>query len=134
MVIRGGEIKTNKLSNLLDKFEPSPNLKDEFEKFKSNLENSELVVAFPGAFFFIGEHAVMFGHPALYMTIPLYVLIGIKESTKEGINIEVWQRNPETNFFEVETRYAYKAHSQSYSCIYLNFFCNVPGRWLCIRF
>jgi hypothetical protein len=100
MVIRGGEIKTNKLSNLLDKFEPSPNLKDEFEKFKSNLENSELVVAFPGAFFFIGEHAVMFGHPALYMTIPLYVLIGIKESTKEGINIEVWQRNPETNFFE----------------------------------
>jgi len=88
------------LRNLLDKFNPRPDLEDEFNKFRSNLEDSDIIVAFPGAFFFIGEHAVMFGQPALYMSIPLYTVIGIKEIETKGINIEIWQRNPENELFE----------------------------------
>ncbi len=84
----------------LDQLKTTLNLEDEFNKFKTNLNDSEIVVSFPGVFFFIGEHAVIYGQPALYMSIPLYVFAGIKKSGAKGINIEMWQIDLEGKFFK----------------------------------
>ena len=82
--------------DFLKDFRATPGFENEFNRFINNLRNSEIIVAFPGAFFFIGEHAVMYGQPALYMSIPLYVFTGIKKSEVEGINIEMWQTDPKS--------------------------------------
>lgn len=65
-----------------------------FENFKDRLKKSDIIVATPAAFFIIGEHSVMHGHPALYMPIPLYLYLGLKRTNYKEINIEVWSRSP----------------------------------------
>jgi len=88
------------LDQFLDQFKATPDFEDEFNRFKTNFRKSEIVTAFPGAFFFIGEHAVMYGQPALYMPIPLYVFVGIKKSEVIGINVETWQLDQESKLFK----------------------------------
>ena len=66
------------LKDFLKDFHAIPGFENEFNRFINNLRNSEIIVAFPGAFFFIGEHAVMYGQPALCMSIPLMYLLGLK--------------------------------------------------------
>ena len=89
-----------KLIERLNRFKPISRLENQFKMFKKNLCNSDIIVAFPGSFFFIGEHSVMHGQPALNISIPLYVYVGAKESKTEGISIEMWQRNLEIEEFE----------------------------------
>ena len=43
------------LDQFLDQFKATPDFEDEFNRFKTNFRKSEVVTAFPGAFFFIGE-------------------------------------------------------------------------------
>ncbi|MGD2090974.1 MAG: hypothetical protein PVH61_32670 [Candidatus Aminicenantes bacterium] len=50
----------------------------------------EVVVRTPGNFFLSGEHAVMFGHPAVCQAIPLYFYAGFRRRVEdEKVNIDI---------------------------------------------
>jgi len=66
------------------------------EDIKKRLENSNLIVSAPGAFFFFGEHSVLQGQPALYMPIPLYLYLGVKVKDKgrESLSLDLYTLDP----------------------------------------
>jgi|GEM_PF-6793509 len=65
------------------------NFRDESHQWKFYKErffrDSDIVVRAPGGFFFFGEHAVMYGHPAVYKAIPLYLYVGLKRTYNNDI-------------------------------------------------
>jgi mevalonate kinase len=49
----------------------------------------EVIVRTPGNFFLAGEHAVMFGHPAVCQALPLYFYVGLRRRLRdEKVNID----------------------------------------------
>lgn len=68
------------------------------EKFKKSVV--DIVVASPGTFFFIGEHSVLYGQPALCMALPRYVYVGVKKSHKNSV--ELYKCNPNNDELEEE--------------------------------
>jgi mevalonate kinase len=67
--------------------EPSPfTVEDIVASWKSN---SDLVYSAPACAFISGEHCVMFGHPAIYLPLPMRLYIKIEASSHiEGLNID----------------------------------------------
>jgi hypothetical protein len=59
---------------------------------KEYFKDSEIIVRAPGGFFFWGEHAVMYGQPAVYMAIPLYFYVGLRKSATESVHLkDYWE-------------------------------------------
>ncbi|MDH4222155.1 MAG: hypothetical protein OEV55_01300 [candidate division Zixibacteria bacterium] len=50
----------------------------------------EIVTRAPGSFFLAGEHAVMFGHPAVCQSLPKYFYVGVRRRLHdEKVNVDI---------------------------------------------
>ena len=61
-------------------------LQEEREEY---FEGCQVVAHAPASFFWVGEHSVMYGQPALIQTIPIYVYVGLEISSGPDFDAEI---------------------------------------------
>jgi mevalonate kinase len=75
-------VGTQQVKYPLPRYDIGP--KDDTEAMQE-LAKYGCILKSPAAAFFFGEYAVTVGHPALYLPLPLYIYVGIKEGEKTKV-------------------------------------------------